>query len=656
MPSAESHDPVSDAAGRAGESAAWLRRVVLVGNPNVGKSTLFSRLGGARAHASNFPGTTQATQSVTIDVGGRECELMDLPGVYELDSSEQNEAVLCRRVLASGECAVCMVLDATHLTRGLRLAASVMKHGSPMVVVVNRLDVAKERGVHVDTDALARRLGCPVVGTCATSGSGVRALREAMAGAAAAILQPDLDQAEKWAQSLAESVISAPEYDHHDRVSDRLDSVLLHPLLGTLVFVGVMTGLFWTVFKLATYPMDWIDGGFARFAGWVGSVLPDGAVSALLTDGVISGVGATVIFLPQICLMFFLIALLEQSGYLPRAALLVDRLLRPFGLPGRAFVPLLSSHACAIPGIIATRSIPDRRERLATILVAPLMSCSARIPVYVLLTSLLFADRPGLAAIAFAGCYVVGASAGLLTAVLVRRTLLRGGGRSFAMELSAYRLPSLRHATAEALSRGGVFLRKAGTVILAIVIVLWWLGEYPHSGPSAEAVEMRERAAFLTDDGAADTLLAEADRAEARHAKAHSFMGMAGRAAEPMFAPLGYDWQLTVGVLSSFAAREVFVSTMAVVLAADEDAAEHRGGLERIASATRADGARVFSKPTAWSLLVFFILAMQCLPTLAVTARESGGWKWAILQLGYMTVLAYGAAFVTYRVATGLLG
>lgn len=631
-------------------------RVVLIGNPNVGKSTLFTRLGGTRAHTSNFPGTTQATQNTTIDLGGRPVTLTDLPGVYRLEPGRGSESSACLTALETPGVVVCVVLDATNLARNLRLAAAVVHAGTPMVIAINRSDQAGLRGIHTDPEALERELGCPVVLTCATSGQGVRDLRAALLRARPPVPPEEGETPASWARRLnttATTHATAPRA--HEHLSDRLDAVTMHPVAGTALFALVMTGLFWTVFKLATYPMDWIDAGFAGLTGAVAGVLPPGPVASLLTDGVISGVGATVIFLPQICLMFFLIALLEESGYLPRAALLVDRLLRPFGLPGQAFVPLLSAHACAIPGIIAARGIPDRRERLATILVAPLMSCSARIPVYVLLTSLLFADRPALAALAFTGCYVTGAAAGLLLAVAARRTILRGPSRTLAMELPAYRRPSLVRAAAVAGDRGGVFLRKAGTVILAMVVMLWWLGAYPHSPVPESATALRTLAAQTANPDEADTLLARAQHDEDRSAKAHSFMGIAGRTAAPVFAPLGFDWQLTVGVLSSFAAREVFVSTMAVVLAEDQDAAESRAGLDRLARARRDDGSPVFTKPAAWSLLVFFILAMQCLPTLAVTARETGSWKWAMLQLGSMSSLAYAAAFVTYRVALGVL-
>ncbi len=623
-----------------------LRRIALVGNPNVGKSTLFGRLAGARVHTSNFPGTTQEAHLTTV----RGVELIDLPGVYSL-RGEESEAVVCRAALAGrvpgaggdrGPDAIALVLDAANLERNLRLAAEVIQLGLPLVIVLNRVDQAASRGMRIDTQALAREAGCEVLETNGLTGQGVDAVLPALSRARVPDLPASEEPARDWAARVAVAAARPGAAPHAEGLTDRLDSLFTHPVAGTAVFAAVMTLLFWAVFKLATYPMDLIDAGFAWLGGAVAGALPEGAVSSLLVDGVIGGVGATVVFLPQICLMFFLITLLEQSGYLPRAALLVDRVFKPFGLPGQAFVPMLSAHACAIPGIIACRGIPDRRERIATILVAPFLSCSARIPVYVLLTSLLFADRPGLAALAFTGCYLLGAVAALATASVLRRTLLRSPPRPMALELPSYRRPSLRHAAAVMWDRGVLFLRKAGTVILGMMVALWWLGEYPHVDPPPEAAAIRERAATAPEGEATEGLLAEAARIEDRHATANSFMGMAGRAIAPVFAPLGYDWQLTIGIVSSFAAREVFVSTMAVVLAAGEDELEGESGLGRIGSATRDDGVTpVFTRPVVWSLLVFYVLAMQCLPTLAVTAREAGGWRWAGLQFGYMTLLAY---------------
>ncbi|MFK7759297.1 MAG: nucleoside recognition domain-containing protein, partial [Phycisphaerales bacterium] len=378
------------------------------------------------------------------------------------------------------------------------------------------------------------------------------------------------------------------------------------------------------------------------------SLLPPGPIHDLLIDGVIAGIGGTLIFLPQIVLLFFLLALLEGTGYLARAAFVIDRVLRPFGMSGHAFVPLLSSHACAIPGIMAARAVPDPKDRLATILVAPFMSCTARIPVYVLLTVILFPDSPGMQAIAFSSCYAIGVLAGLLSSMLVRRTLLRGRSRPMAMELPSYRFPDLKAAIMLTLDRALMFLRKAGTLIVAISIVLWWLGAYPHSQAPAQSTQLREQAAQNTDPVQSSELEAQADSIELRNASANSFLGKIGSTVQPVFAPLGYDRQLTIGVLASFAAREVFVSTMAVQVAGSDDT-EDDSVLSAIANAQRDDGTPLFDRGTSWSLLVYYILAMLCLPTVIVTAKEAGGWRWAWLQLGWMTLLAYSGALIVYQ-------
>jgi ferrous iron transport protein B len=452
--------------------------------------------------------------------------------------------------------------------------------------------------------------------------------------------------------------------------SDRIDRVLLNPLLGLGIFAAVMTGLFYSLFVLAQYPMGWIEGIFSWGGKLIESNMGAGVLRDLLANGVVGGVGATVVFLPQILLLFFLISLLEDTGYLARGAFLMDRLLRPFGLPGHAFVPLLSSHACALPGIMATRGIPDPKERLATILVAPFMTCSARLPVYVLLTTLLFAGRPLMAALAFVGCYVLGIVAGVLSALIARRTILRGKSRPMAMELPCYKWPSLRTATLTTLDRGKVFLKSAGTNILMICIVLWWLGSYPKVEAPAEATKIRANAELLARVTAdketyadfppreltperlaqiATEIRAKADSIEARHQAQHSYLGRIGSFLQPVFAPLGYDRQLTIGVLASFAAREVFVSTMSIVVAGQEE--EDDTLFETLSTAKRDDGVTpIFTRATSWSLLVYYVLAMQCLPTLAVTAREAGGRKWALLQLVWMCGMAYVLAMIVYQV------
>lgn len=638
-------------------------RVVLIGNPNTGKTTLFNRLCGLRHKTSNFPGTTLETRVGRVR-GESAIDLIDSPGAYSLNL-EQTESQITRDLLNGGAIsaaagvglakpdAVCVVADAMNLPRSLQLVGEVLRFGRPMVVAINMADLAAKRGVHIDADELSRQLGVPCVLVSARKGRGIDGLVAALDAPRMGPIPPEQPAALiAWASQMAGDATRRDSLADADSVSDRIDRVATHPVLGLLLFALVMTGLFWVIFKGATYPMDLIDGLFSAASGLVEGVLPDGVLRDLLANGVIGGVGATVIFLPQICLLFFLIALLEDTGYLARAAFVVDRLLRPFGLPGHAFVPLLSSHACALPGIMATRSIPDPRERLATILVAPFMSCTARIPVYVLLVGLLFNDRPAMAALAFAGCYLVGLAAAVFTVLIARRTILRGKSRAMTMELPSYKIPSLRTALMTTYDRGLVFLKKAGTAILAIAVVLWWLGTYPISAPPAEAVELRAQAAQVesADASAAEPLLARADRLESQHASANSFAGRIGKAIQPVFAPLGYDWKLTVGVVTSFAAREVFVTTMSVITSGDEEL-EGQNLREAIASAKRDDGVTpVFTRATSWSLLVYYILAMQCLPTLAVTAKEAGSKKWAFLQLAWMSGLAYLAAMIVYQV------
>ncbi|MGA1490163.1 MAG: nucleoside recognition domain-containing protein, partial [Planctomycetota bacterium] len=392
----------------------------------------------------------------------------------------------------------------------------------------------------------------------------------------------------------------------------------------------------------------------ALLGGEVTDLLPEGVLRDLLVDGVVGGIAGTVVFLPQICLLFFLLTLIEDTGYLARAACVANRLLRPFGLPGTAFVPLLSSHACAIPGIICTRLIPDRRDRLATILVAPFVSCSARIPVYTLLIGVLFAGRPAWqGGLAFAGCYLLGGVAALLTALLFRRTLLRGRSRPMLLELPPYRRPSLRNAALTAWDRGRTFLVKAGTVILLISIVLWWMSTYPGTPTSPEVLELRTRAEAAADATAAEQLAAQADRLEGRESLAGSYSGRIGRTVEPILSPIGADWQLSIAVLSSFSAREGFVSALTVTLGAGDDIDDSGRVREIVASARRDDGSPLLDPAAAASLLVFFVLAMQCLPTLAVTSREAGGWRWAALQFGYMSVVAWFLAWLTHGIVGG---
>jgi ferrous iron transport protein B len=652
--------------GQAAETAELsTARIALIGNPNTGKTTVFNRLCGARAKTSNFPGTTTSTR---IGRGRlhkhREVEVLDLPGLYQL-TLDLPEARLVRGVL-DGEKgtppeAILVIVDAGNLARNLVLVGELLARDPRPVVCLNMIDLAARRGVTIDTEKLARRLGVPVVPIIAPRGEGIDTLRGELAAAVGGSVrrgrpadspkrESTLDELRQWAKTIAADVTNthATAGPGVDGITDWWDRVLTHPVGGLLIFLSVMAGLFYTLFALATIPMALIEGTFAWLGGIVTNLMPPGAVRDLLANGVIGGIAGTLVFLPQICFLFFLISLLEDTGYLARAAFVMDRFLRPFGLPGHAFVPLLTSHACALPGIMSTRLIPDRRDRLATILVAPFMSCSARVPVFVLLTNLLFAHEPAKAALAFAACYVLGAGAAFLSAALFGRTILRGRARPIILELPPYQVPSLTNALYTVRDQGLSFLKTAGTVIMAICVVMWWLSAYPRATPTAEVIALQTQAAAagIAPERAAE-LKDEATRLQARAQQSQSFAGRIGRTAQPVFQPLGFDWQLTVGIVTSFIAREVFASTMAV-LAGGNDA--DVGVMDKIRLMKRDDGSPVFNRATAASALVFFVLAMQCLPTLAVTRRESGKLRYALLQLGYMSTVAYIAGLIVYQV------
>ena len=637
----------------------------MVGNPNVGKTSLFNRLCGVRAKTANFPGSTVEARMGSCVADGVEMEFIDLPGVYAIDL-ELPESKLCRDCLA-GRLAGCMpdamlvVLDATNMQRGLRLFRSVAAGGRPMAVALTMTDLARGRGLSVNAQRLAVVLGVPCVEANGRAGVGIEPLLAAIH--AAVEVPPQIlaaGIAEDWIDQTVSSSVGGPNSlgADTDRLTDRLDAAFTHPILGGVVFLLAMALMFFAIFRLAEIPMDFIEQGFGWLGSTIAAVLPEGALTSLLVDGVIGGVAGTVVFLPQICLLFFLLALLEDTGYLARAAFVMDRIMCRFGLPGQAFVPLLSSHACALPGIMSARLIPDPKDRLATILVAPFMSCSARVGVYVLLVTLLFPQSGFLAGLAFAGCYALGAAAALVTAAIFRKTILRGKSRPMVLELPPYRLPDLRGAVLSTYDRAVVFLRNAGTVILAICVVMWWINAYPRSAMPVEAIAIEARAVDADAAGNADeatALRADAENLQRRVQQQNSFAGWIGGAVQPVFAPLGLDDRLTIAVMTSFLAREVFRSTM-TVLVGHGDGDNDTKVADELALATRADGSKLFDVPTSVALLVFYVLALQCLPTLAVTRRETGSWKWAALQFGWMSVVAYLLALFARALVIALGG
>ena len=643
--------PERHAADPAGESARQV--VALIGNPNTGKTTLFNRLTGLRAKTANFPGTTLERRLGSLLLGGQRVELEDLPGLYGLSAGSPEENVARDALLGNAgrprPAAALVVVDQTNLARNLFLASQVRELGVPVVVALNMSDLAGAEGLRVDAQALARELGAPAVAVSARTGEGIAPLRAALESVLASAGTVEAlpvrfaacggctgcrhsSERFDWAEDVAARASTGAPRVSAQRTA-RIDRVLTHPVAGLVVFAAVMAGLFVALFGLAEPPMSAIESAVSWLGAQVGARLPDGDPRSFLVDGVIAGVGGVLVFLPQICILFFLLSLLEDSGYLARAAFVMDRLMGKVGLPGKAFVPMLSAHACAIPALMSARAIEDRRDRLVTILVLPLLTCSARLPVYAMVVALLFSGRPLIGGLVFAAAYALGIVAALSTAWLFKRSLLRGESRPLLLELPTYRWPSLRSAVLAAADRGVVFLRKAGSVILVLSIAMWALASYPKL-PA-------ERLATL----APETAQTEIQSLQLEHALA----GRLGKLIEPVFLPLGFDWRIDIGVLSSFAARETLVSTLSVVFAVGEHEAGSLGLRDALRAQVRPDGTPLFGVATACSLLVFFALAMQCLATLAVTRRETGSWRVALFQFACMTALAYAAAFFTYQ-------
>jgi ferrous iron transport protein B len=610
-------------------------RFGLIGSPNSGKTTLFNGLTGLRARVGNYPGVTVERREGVFEVGGRRALVIDLPGTYSLEPLSPDEAVV-KRVL-DGELmprpdALVVVADACTLERSLLFVAQVLRERLPTCVVLTMTDELHARGGSLDLPRLERALGVPVLGVVGHRGLGLDALRAKLAAPESwpqPQIQPPAEAHERaaWAASvLAHCLHQRPRAS---RVTEAIDRVVLHPLAGSLLFAAVMVIFFQLIFAWATPAMDLIDAGVGSAADAVHATLPAGAFADFLADGLIAGVGAVIIFVPQIALLFGLLYLLEDVGYLARAAFVVDRVMGRIGLEGRSFVSLLSSYACAVPGIMATRTIPSPRNRLVTILVAPLMTCSARLPVYALLIgafvpAVSLVGPIGLQGAVLLGLYLAGGLAALTMAAVLKRTLLGGEGLPFYMELPPYRWPTFRLWGLQVWGSIYAFLRRAGTIILAVSIALWLLLNLPHVEPPAGMPAAEAR----------------------RYQLEHSLAGSAGHAIEPLIAPLGFDWKIGVGLLASLAAREVIVSTLAQIYAAtDEDSS--------LRQAIRADvdprsGLPVFTPATVAALLVFFVFALQCLSTIAVMRRETNSWRWPAFAFGYLLLLAYAASFAAH--------
>ncbi|MFM7180946.1 MAG: ferrous iron transport protein B [Verrucomicrobiales bacterium] len=707
------------------ESTSTLPRIALIGNPNSGKSTLFNALTGKKARTGNYAGVTVGKSEASIFTPhGVKVSLLDLPGTYSLSPRSPDEAVSRDALLgdlpgAARPDAVVAVVDASQLERHLYLVTQLIDLGIPILLALNKIDAAEREGLRLDPAGLSADLGIPVVAVSATLGRGVTELKQALSGLAKGVppvrpwqvpshLQSALMRVEarcleaglrhpaahallllgdiqyrspggasrlpeplrQYARQLAkESVgdkegetdtqLAAARYEFIRRAlarairgadparasfSDRFDRIALHPVLGWLLMGGIFATVFLSLFRWASLPMDMIDVTFGWLADQVKLSMPEGDLRDLIADGVIAGVGGVIIFLPQIIILFAFIGILEGSGYLARAAFLMDRVMGKVGLNGKAFLPLMSSYACAIPGIMAARTIENPRQRLITILVAPFQSCSARLPVYALLLAAIFPGDGMEKPMFMLGLYALGTMGAFGFAWLFDRTLPhKAAPPPFLLELPRYRLPSWREVGRSTGSAAWSFLTKAGTIILGLSILLWALATYPKSDAPDAAAKLEASA-----------------------------IGRIGHAIEPAVRPLGWDWQTGAAVVTSFAAREVFVGTMNILYHVEEEEGEidatplgeRLGALfqpeeeegdgdlllrERMAEARHPDGSPVFTKATCASLLVFYVFAMQCIATLAATARESGRWKWAWFQFGYQSLFAVIAAFAAYR-------
>jgi len=612
-----------------GPSERPARVVAVVGPPNSGKSTLFNRLTGLRQKVANFPGVTVEQHLGKLKIeDAAELDIIDLPGVYSLTPRSEDEQVthdvlMGRMPGVPKPDTILLILDVTNLGRHLVLAAPILALGLPTLIVLNMADELEKRGGDVEAEALAQRLGVPVALISAASGEGYDTVLQFLRGRIG-VPRPmellpvlsDIPRCREWAARLGEAAnYQAPAPPVWTR---RLDGVFLHPVAGPLVFVAVVVAVFQAIFTAATPLMDLVDRAVSLSGGWLGRVLPDGVLRQLLVEGVWAGVGSVLVFLPQILLLFLFIGILEDSGYLARAALIADRTMAKVGLQGKSFIPLLSAYACAVPAIMSTRTIENKRDRIATILIAPFMTCSARLPVYTLIIAAFLPEQPlagpvlGTRAAALLGLYVLGFAAAVVTARVLKSSVLKSERTPFVLEMPPYRRPTLRGLGLRLLDRSKVFLQRAGTVILGMSILLWILAHVPLKNGTAPEI-------------------------------AESFAGTIGRVVEPVIAPLGFNWKIGVGLVTSIAAREVIVGTLGTIYGIEGDADSQ--GLQ---AALRHD----LTPAGAVALLVFFAFAMQCMSTIAVVRRETGGWTWPILQFTYMGVLAWVGAFVAFRVVT----
>ena len=624
--------------------------VALAGNPNAGKTTLFNALTGLSQKVANYPGVTVERKTGEWRADGKSIQLIDLPGLYSLDATSLDEHIASDVLL--GKVAgvakpdtVIAVVDATNLERNLYLVTQLFEFGVPVVVALTMIDVFEKQKHEIDIGRLSKLLKVPVVAVDASEGRGIDELADAVALAIASprdsafvAEESESANAKIFARYAFISEVVQKSVKHNDKAahdrSEKIDKILTHRVFGLAILVGVLLLVFQAIFSWAEVPMHLLETGFGAVGDAARAQMPEGILADLVVDGIIAGVGGVLVFLPQILLLFLFISILEDTGYMARAAFLMDKLMSRFGLHGKAFLPLMSSFACAIPGIMATRTIENQRDRFATILIAPFMSCSARLPVYTLMIGAFFTGQTvlgflSLGAALMLAMYALGIVVAVIVGFILKKTLLSSTPAPFVMELPPYRVPDVRTVLQNMLTRAWLFVKRAGTVILAISIILWALAYFPRT----EAVNAEE------GSPAVETVQLQ-----------NSYAGQLGHLIEPVIRPLGFDWKIGVALIASFAAREVLVSTLSIIYNVGKDETEESPTLiSAIKGAKDEQGNTVWTPLTALTLMVFFVLAMQCMSTLAIVRRETNSWRWPIFQFAFMTLVAYGAAFMTYQ-------
>jgi ferrous iron transport protein B len=650
--------------------------IAIAGNPNAGKTSLFNSLTGLRQKVANYPGVTVESKvgQWTLAPELPPARLVDLPGLYSLDATSLDEEIardiLLGRTSIESPDVIVVVIDATNLVRNLYLATQLIETRQPLVIALTMFDLAERSRLKIDIEKLSSALGVPIVPVVAKQRRGLEELARVVlriANSTRASLPVTLQDADKgfdlahrqsklikryaFIESIVSDAVESTESERRN-LSERIDRIVTHRIFGFVILLVVMLLVFQAIFSWASLPMSLIDSVFSGLADAVRTRLPAGIFTDLLADGIIAGVGGVLAFLPQILLLFLFISLLEDSGYMARAAFLMDRLMRAVGLHGRAFVPLLSSFACAVPGIMATRTIENPKDRIATIMIAPFMSCSARLPVYTLIIAAFFSGQKvlgviSLGAVLILTMYLLGIGVAIVVAWILKHTILNAPPPPFVMELPPYRVPDFGNVAHALLTRCSIFLKRAGTVILAISILLWALVAFPRTGSSPLPVGEGQGVREL---GATQTLTPSLSQGERATQIQNSFAGRAGRLIEPAIAPLGFDWKIGIGLISSFAARETIISTLSIVYNVGESSDNKSSSLvETLRTVKRADGTPVWTRLTGVSLMIFFLLACQCMSTVAIVRRETNSWRWPLFMMSYMLVLAYVASLITFQ-------